>query len=127
MKEEVMKKESFLALALLLLVVLGCEPSNNTNSRSGSRPGSSQGSNSGSDTGPVSESGPDRPDYGPTRNPAENAHDYRLRQQGQVGPCASAWDDYYASYFNWKNGRITEGQYRDPEQRYNGCVAQNYR
>jgi hypothetical protein len=123
-----MKKESLLALALLLLVVLGCEPSNNTNSRPGSRPGSSQGSSSGQDTGPVSNtSGPDRQDYGPNRNPAESAHDYRLRQQGQVGPCASAWDDYYASYFNWKNGRITEGQYRDAEQRYDVCVAQNYR
>lgn len=122
-----MKKESVLAIALLLLVVLACEPGNNTNPRPDSRPGSGQASTPGSDTGPVSGSGPDRPDYGPTRNPAENAHDYRLRQQGQFGPCAGAWDNYYAGYFNWKNGRITEGLYRDAEQRYNACVAQNYR
>ena len=121
-----MKKESFLALALLLLVVLGCEPSNNTNSRPGPGPGSSPGSNSGTDTGPVSNSGPDRPDYGPNRNPAENAHDYQLRQRGQAGPCSRTWDDYYASYFNWKNGRITEAQYRNAEQIYDQCVAQNY-
>jgi hypothetical protein len=126
-----MKEESFLALALLLLVVLGCEPSNNTTSRPGSNSqisNSGQVSDSGQDAGPVSNtSGPDRQDYGPNRNPAENAHDYRLRQQGQVGPCASAWDYYHASYFDWKNGRITEGQYRDAEQRYDWCVAQNYR
>lgn len=110
-------KRPLLALALLLFVVLGCEPTNTTNASS----------DSGADSGPVATSGPDRPDYGPTRHPAENAHDYSLRQQGQIGPCGLAWDEFHASYFNWKNGMIPEGQHRDAERQYDGCVAQNYR
>jgi|GEM_PF-3702975 len=134
-----MKKDSFLAFALLLFVALGCEPSNDANSRPDSRPAYNQGTGSGqqgtgsgqqgtgSGQGPVSVSGPDRPDYGPSRDPYENDHNYRLQQQGRAGPCAAAWDYLYASYFNWKNGAVTEGQYRDAAQRYEACVAQNYR
>ena len=121
-----MKTESLLALALLLFVVMGCDPNDNRPSGTSQRPPASQGSNPGQGSGPVSESGPDRVDYGPTRHPGENAHDYNLRQRGQIGPCGRAWDYYYASYFDWKNGRITEGLYRQAEQGYNQCVAQNY-
>jgi len=103
-KERVMKK-SLLSIALLLCAATGCEP----------------------DGGPVSVSGPDRQDYGPNRHPAENAHDYTLRQQGQIGPCGRAWDDFHASYFSWKNGTIPEEQHRALERAYNDCVAQNYR
>ena len=94
-------KRSLPVLAVLLFATLGCEP--------------------------ASTSGPDRQDYGPNRHPAENAHDYGLRQQGQIGPCGRAWDDFHASYFNWRNGTIQEPQYRDAERRYDECVAQNYR
>ena len=121
-----MKKDSLLALALLILVALGCEPSSTINSGRDNRP-TAQPAGNARDDGPVSVSGPDRPDYGPTRHPAENAHDYTLRQQGQIGPCGRAWDYMYASYFEWKNGRMTEGQYRDAERGYNECVARNYR
>lgn len=98
-------KKSLLPAALLLCVVAGCEPG----------------------SGPISTSGPDRQDYGPNRNPAENAHDYTLRQQGQIGPCGRAWDEFNAGYFNWKNGQIPEEQYRQMERMYDECVAQNYR
>lgn len=76
---------------------------------------------------PVSTSGPDRQDYGPNRHPAENAHDYTLRQQGQIGPCGRAWDEFNAGYFHWKNGQIPEAHYQQLQQSYDACVAQNYR
>lgn len=93
--------ERLVAAVLLLGLVTGCEP------------------------GPVSTSGPDRQDYGPTRHPAENAHDYTLRQQGQIGPCGRAWDDYEAAYFAMKNGAIPEHVFREAQRRYEECVAQN--
>jgi len=118
-----MKKESFLALALMLFVVLSCEPSSSSNPPPPPQPTPV----SSPDGGPVSVSGPEQQDYGPTRHPTENAHDYQLRQRGQIGPCGRAWDYMHASYFNWKNGKLNEAQYREIERTYNACVAQNYR
>ncbi|HEV2706148.1 MAG TPA: hypothetical protein VGV59_09505 [Pyrinomonadaceae bacterium] len=102
---------------------MSCETGSNNNTNSAPQPATQ----STPDSGPVSESGVNRQDYGPTRHPAENAHDYQLRQQGQIGPCGRAWDYMYANYFNWKNGKLSEAQYREIERVYNACVAQNYR
>ena len=117
-----MKKESILALALLLFVVLACNNGNTRQPNTGS-----PASNTGGGTGPVSNSsGASQADWGPNRHPAENAHDYRLRQQGQVGPCSSAFQDMHTAYFEWKNGRLAHDRYLEIQRRYDECVAREY-
>ena len=116
-----MKKESILALALLLFVVLACNNGNTTQPNTGSPASNTGGS------GPVSNSsGASQADWGPNRHPAENAHDYRLRQQGQVGPCSSAFQDMHTAYFEWKNGRLAHDRYLEIQRRYDECVAREY-
>ena len=126
-----MNKNSILAFALLLFVVLGCLDSNsNSNSNSNTTPQNSGAPGSTSEgSGPVSNtSGPTREDYGPNRNPAENQHDYLVRQQGQgqVGPCSSAWQEFYVAYFEWKNGRLAQDRFVEIQRRYDECVAREY-
>lgn len=115
-----MKKESTLVFALLLFVVLACSNGNTTQPNAPSN-------NTGGGTGPVSNSsGPSQADWGPNRDPEENAHDYRLRQQGQVGPCSSAFQDMHTAYFEWKNGRLAQDRYLEIQRRYTECVAREY-
>jgi len=115
-----MKKESIFTFALLLFVVLACSNGNTTQPNNGS-PASNTGG------GPVSNSsGPSREDWGPNRDPEENAHDWRLRQQGQVGPCSSAFQEMHTAYFEWKNGRLAHDRYLEIQRRYDECVAREY-
>lgn len=95
-----MKVNSLLALAMMLLIVLACEPSSNTNRG--------------------------REDYGPTRNPYENQDNYQRQQQGSSGPCNPAFEAMHAAYFETKNGKMPIERYRQYEAAYDECVRQNY-
>ena len=112
-----------LCLLAMLLAATGCEPVSTPGPGPVATPGSGPAPTP--DGGPVSTGGPERVDYGPTRHPAENAHDYQLRQQGQAGPCGQAWDQYEATYFNWKNGQVEEYLVREAQRLYDECVAAN--
>ena len=117
-----MKKESILALALLLFVVLSCNPSNSSPTPTGQ----SSPPNSGTDNGPVSQSGPDRVDYGPNRCPYENLDYQNQKQQGRVSPCTPIWDNYEQAYRDLRAQRITQQQYAYIEETYYRCCDQNY-
>jgi hypothetical protein len=71
--------------------------------------------------------GPDRgADYGPNRDPWDNADDYRAKQQQMRSPCGDSWDKYEKAYFDNKAGRISAGDLNYYKMAYDSCIKQVY-
>ncbi|HXL82295.1 MAG TPA: hypothetical protein VN951_15580 [Pyrinomonadaceae bacterium] len=121
-----MKLDSLIAVAILVVAVLGCV-NNNQNNRTDSPPNVQSSPVEGRGEGPVSQAPGAEGSYGPNRDPTENADNYRLQQQGQVGPCNEKYNEFYNAYFQWKNNTIPVERFREYENAYDACVNYYYR
>ncbi|HKP39254.1 MAG TPA: hypothetical protein VJT71_20520 [Pyrinomonadaceae bacterium] len=124
-----MRKESGLALALVLFAVLACEPSNNNRTSNPPGPAGSPPP-SGVDDGPISDTSGPGPvvsgKFWERRSAYEAYDDQAKRRQGSIGPCGQLADTCIQLHEDWKQGRATEGQFLYAEQNYFACCNQYY-